>query len=557
MPSEQLTGILGRRQVPLLEDVRVASLLVFAGSVLIRLPGLHRLPWTDELYTMMAAHGWLSDGVPRIGEGVYNRAEGFTALIAWFFRAFGESLVVARLPSLIAGSLLVVVVFLWTRWAAGTMAAWIAAAFMAFSPLAIQMSQFARFYALFGLLFSLGAIGFYMLVERRFSAGRSLGVAAGVVGCWLVALHLQVLTLVGLVAIGFWFATCQFLPWIIARRHQPKVWGLVGLLAVVAVAAAVVGIEHGLARTLLDGYRDGPLTALEQKNQVWFYHLEFIDRYPSLWPIVPFAAMLAASVRPQPSLFCLCLFGVSFAILSFGTMKHFQYLYFVLPFLFVLWGISLAAALPPLGRWLRDVIDRLLELVAPRLPRGRSRVFLLSAGVLFLILANGAPARTLLKPFGISLRDDAVLVDWSSGKTLLEPRLHDAAVVLSPSDVQALYYLDRLDVVVNASRLTEYGGREFSRDPRTGKVVISTPESLNLVIDCSPSGLFLTDPVSWQAAWAMPHATANVVENRLTAIELPPDLKMLAFSWQHPTPAAPPAECDKLPPSARGAAKPQ
>ena len=555
MRSEQLSGILGRRPVPLLEDVRVASLLVFAGSLLIRLPGLHRLPWTDELYTMMAAHGWLSDGVPRIAEGVYGRAEGFTALVGWFFKAFGESLVVARLPSLIAGSLLVVVVFLWTRWAAGNMAAWIAAAFMAFSPLAIQMSQFARFYALFGLLFSLGAIGTYVLVERRFSGRWSLAIAAAVVGCFLVALHLQVLTLMGLAAIGFWFATCEFLPWIIARRHQRKVWILVGLLAVVAVAAAVAGVESGLARILLNGYRDGPLTALDQKNQVWFYHLEFIDRYPSLWPFLPFAAMLAISVRPQPSLFCVCLFGVVFLILSFGAMKHFQYLYFALPFLFVLWGISLAAALPPLGRWLSGVIDRLLGLVAPDLPRGPSRAVLLSVGALFLILANGAPARTLLKPFGISLRDDAVLVDWSSGKSLLQPWLQDAALVLSPSDVQALYYLDRLDVVVNASRPTEYGGRELSRDPRTGKVVISTPESLNLVIDCSPSGLFVTDPVSWQATWALPRATTRVVENRMTAIALPPELKMLAFYWQHPAPAAPPAECASLPPSARGAAQ--
>ena len=55
------------------------------------------------------------DGVPRIGDGVYERAQLFTMIVPWFFQQFGESLVVARLPSAIAGSLLVIAVYVWTR----------------------------------------------------------------------------------------------------------------------------------------------------------------------------------------------------------------------------------------------------------------------------------------------------------------------------------------------------------------------------------------------------------------------------------------------------------
>jgi hypothetical protein len=50
--------------------------------VLIRIPGLEDFPRNDELYTVLAARGWLSDGVPRIGDGVYDRAPLFTLTTA-------------------------------------------------------------------------------------------------------------------------------------------------------------------------------------------------------------------------------------------------------------------------------------------------------------------------------------------------------------------------------------------------------------------------------------------------------------------------------------------
>ena len=152
---------------------------LFAASVLIRLVGLDHLPRNDELYTSLAASGWLADGVPRIADGVYERAQLYTILIANFFAAFGNSLVVARLPSLIAGSLLVVAVFAWTRAVAGGLPAWITALFLCLSPLSIQLSQYARFYTLQPLMFWLGAIGIYVLVENRRRWQISLPIAAG------------------------------------------------------------------------------------------------------------------------------------------------------------------------------------------------------------------------------------------------------------------------------------------------------------------------------------------------------------------------------------------
>src|SRR3546814_17706135 len=87
-------------------------------------------------------------------------------MLCWLCRLFGAGLVVARLPSVLFGSLWVVAVFLWTRRIASPRAAWITALIFGIAPGAIAISQFTRFYALHGLAFSLGTIATYAQIER-------------------------------------------------------------------------------------------------------------------------------------------------------------------------------------------------------------------------------------------------------------------------------------------------------------------------------------------------------------------------------------------------------
>ena len=63
----------------------LAVLALFVGSLLIRLIDLGSPPQFDEMYTVLAAHGWLIDGEPRIAEGLYDRARLYTMIVAWFF----------------------------------------------------------------------------------------------------------------------------------------------------------------------------------------------------------------------------------------------------------------------------------------------------------------------------------------------------------------------------------------------------------------------------------------------------------------------------------------
>jgi 4-amino-4-deoxy-L-arabinose transferase-like glycosyltransferase len=535
-------------------NVWMSTSLLFVTSVLLRLIGLDHLPANDELYTVLAARGWLIHGVPQIADGIYDRALLYTILVAHFFQTLGESLAVARLPSVIAGSLLVVAVFLWTRSAAGNLAAWIAALFVCFSPLSIQLSQYARFYTIFALLFWLGAIGVYALVEQDLLRRARLALALGSLVCLGLAFHFQPLTVIGVLGLTLWLVAAQALPWLWTQRaHPERFWTVVGVTFVLLVIGSAFMIQSGIALEWWTRFRYAPLHALP-RNQPWFYQLGLIERWPTLWPIFPFLALLALAVRPRPALFCCCVFIPVFALLSLAAMKHFIYIHFALPFLFVIWSIALARAAAPIARCVATTTDRALAQTAPTLPRRPASWALIGAGVLFLIISNGAPARTLLKPFGIALQSDETSIDWAPAGAALQPWLATTPIVLTPNDMHALYYLGDYDVAVNQSRLSEVGAEEFAIDRRTGRPVIASAAALALILDCYPSGLLVVDDTMYRESWALTDAMADLLERRTTPLAVTPGVR--AFVWEQPPgdPAACAALPDSLPPPAAGRA---
>lgn len=524
----------------------LASLVLFTITILARLPGLADLPINDEFYTLLAARGWLLEGEPRIADGLYPRAELFTILTAQFFAALGESFVVARLPVLVAGGLLVVLVFVWTRAHAGPLAAWIAGLLLALAPIDGHVWTMARFYTIHGLLFWLAAIGVFALTDRPMSWLRRAGLALAIGVCLLLAWHLQALTLIGTGGLALWLAGAAGLPWLRAQQRVPRrFWLLIGGLALGGILAAVVALESGIAQEMLRRYRWTPVHSESVSDQIWYYHLRLIERYPTLWPLFPFTVLLALASTPRPTLFCLAVFVPALAVLSFGAMKHTHYIYFLQPFLFVIWGIALARAWRLLRRCTVASADRALRQVAPALAGRPARAVLIAGAVLFLLVANGAPARTLLKPFGVALGKTERATDWTTASTLLEPWLRSASVILTANDLHALYYLGDYDFALNASLVSETpSGQEFARDLRTGRPAVGAPESLERILRCYPSGLILTDTFSWREPRAITDPMANLIVARTEPIALPGRLRLKAFAWQHQENAEPPAAAD-------------
>ena len=530
-----------------LDQLWAASFVVFAFSILIRLVDIGQLARFDELYTLLAARGWLAHGVPQIGNGVYDRVELYTVFIGWCLKLFGDSLVVARLPSVLFGGLLAVAVFLWTNAVAGRAAAWFSAFFVALTSMSVEMSQYARFYALHALTFWLGATGIYALATGQLvGTYRRLAVAIGAALFLVCALYLQIITAIGLAALGVWLAATVLLPGL-ARwcRSATQFWSLLAGLALAAGLAAAAFLHARIGHHLLTGYLETPLTVIQNKGQIWFYHRHLIERFPTLWPIFPFLALVALACRPAPSLFAACTFGVAFALLSFAGPKSLMYMFFIMPFLYVIWAIALAELWRPMQVAMGRAIDRVLRDVGPRL-RPLLGWGLMAGCVAFLLLANGSTARTIFRPLGIRL-GEGFSAGWPAAVPQLQPWVRNADVVLTSYELHMLYYLGRVDIVVSKERLAEFANTEFARDPRTGLPVVSRPGSLELILACYPNGVLVTDTLKgWRAPTVIDDAASDLIERHMTPIDLPKRLNLKAFHWRNST-TADPSACRAIP----------
>jgi hypothetical protein len=516
-------------------------------ALAVRLPNLDHVAELDELYHFFAAQSWLAEGQLRVADGFYRRTALFTIVLAQWLGLFGENLVAARLPSLIAGTALVVLVFLWTRAVAGRLAAIFAGLLLALDPENVQLSQLIRFYTLHCLFFWLGAIGTYRLVTSPLPGpGRSLLLALGTMVCFGAALYLQVTTLIGLLGVAVWLALAWGLPWI--ARYPPRArWGIAAGLAIVGGAAIAVVVETGLAAELLVRYRSVPLFGGEDRDAFWYYHAFLTIYYPSLWPFVALAVVMGLAYRPRPTAFCACVVAVSFVLHSFAAPKGMRYLSYASPFLFVLWGIALAEVWPRVWRFLEEIgTGAMASLGLGRLGQPGAYV-VLAVVLLFAVVANGAWLRTAANIFDFVIPPMKKQPDWAAATDPLASLLADAAIVLATNELPTLYYLGRYDVLISKSRLSEIAeGREFSIDPRTGRPVIATPESLALIMDCYPDGLIVADTGRWGNPAQLDDAVADLVEARAEEVEVPA-AGMLAYLWRQPDDIRRAEACASLP----------
>lgn len=502
---------------------------------------LDKPPRFDELYHVLGARGYLEYGEPRIAEGIYDRTALFTAVIAGLFKVLGEGLVVARLPAVICGALLTATLFSWTRAVAGSAAAWCAALLFLISPFSVDVFQDIRFYAPQALFFWLGAIATYTAAAPQEATRTRILAAVGAALALTTALYLQIVTVIGLLGIGLWLGVSLLHRWLpgLGRGVRVRV-----LVAVFAAALALAGAVLALfGPELLHAYRSTPLFDAPTRNHFWYYHFWFDLYYPTIWPLFPFAALAAVALQPRPALFCLSIFVPAMLLHAFAGSKGLLYIFYATPPFFVVIGMALAFAAPYLVIFARQLVDGAAKALG-FVPRRWLRTAAIGTGLVFLILANTASVRVATMLAGITVPPEIPPEDWPGVAERLRPWLTKADVVLTGDELFTLYYLGRYDALVGKSRMSELAdGVDFTRDYRTGRPVVSTPQGVARIIDCSQSGLFVTNLWRWRHTAHIDDAIADVITARAEPLDLPKSSRILAFVWQHPEPAPDTAVC--------------
>jgi hypothetical protein len=540
-------------------------LLVFLGTALLYLctPGLGRVPHPDELYQTLAAQGLLATGEPRIAEGLYTRAFAQTWLIAQSLRLFGDTLEAARLSSLLSVAATAVVLFAWLRREAGPAAAWLGGVGFALSPFAVETAHFARIYGVQTLAFLLACLAVHGAVlgprppGGAAAFGRRLALAALAAPPLLLAVHLQPTTLLGAAGLALWAAAALAVPPLLGPRRAPARRRAVALLAAASAlgALALAGAwASGLLAEFWDEYRSVPLFNRASQNQFWYYHAWYGLLYPTLWPLTGVLAAAALAYRPRPAGLALAVFATGFLLNSFGGPKNLRYLAYAQPFLFALWAIGLVWLWGPLRAATGGLRDRLAAAARPTFPGpwpGRLSRALLAAGLLFVLLANPAWLRTATLLADVPVPGEDPAPDWTAARPALEPLLARVPVVVTTEELGALYYLGRYDVRFSPSKMGEIpegDRREFAADPRTGRPVIATRESLELVLDCHPEGLFLLLARQWGRDYIFAEPVRRLLLDRAEPVPLPAGVGVAAYAWRNPEGAPRPAACAGLPP---------
>lgn len=506
----------------------------------------------DELHHVLAARGLLATGEPRIAEGLYPRGYVYTWLVAEGFRLFGDSLAVARLPALLAGAALVPVLFVWLRAEAGARAAWIATVLYTVSPFAIELAQFARFYTLQTLFFFIGAIALHRALLGPGAAPARLLLLAAAGATLLFATSLQPTTIMGLAGLAVWGGLAVALPWLLAPTTS-KAKGLAAALAAILLVAVVALAvwQTGLLAKFWQLYRETPLFLERNSDEFWYYHVWYSLYYPTLWPAVGLLGLAGLAAWPRPGLLVLAVFATAFVLNSLGGAKALRYMAYAQPFLFALWGLGLAAVWDGLALFLGGLRRRLAEL-SGHLPPGwpeRLAATLVGGALACLVLANPAWVRSLSLLARVTVPGEEPNIDWPAVRPMLAPLVDRAGIVVTTAELETLYYLGRYDLLLNRSRLSELRppeAREFGRDWRTGRPVIATEASLARVMECWPSGLFVSPELAWKRPAQIDAPAKALVEARGRPVPLPPRSHLLAWTWDNPPPAVRPDHCAEL-----------
>lgn len=535
-----------------------ACLLLGLFSLMLYSINIDRQAHHDEYYHILAAKGLLETGLPSIGEnGQYWRGYPLTWLVGKSFAIFGPGVAVARLPPLLFMVCLVTLLFLFIRREAdSSTAAWLGAGLFAISPFAIELAQFVRFYSLQCLLFLAAAWLIYLLPSQPLRPWLKLSMLIAALLLLAFAAYLQPTTLLGVAGLGLWLTGALLMP-VLCDPSVPfsRKAGLLLVLATAGLFILGLAWTSGLLVSLWEDYRSTSLFNLPQANHFWFYHVWHSLLYPTLWTLSGLLAILALIRWPRLAGFLIIVFATGFFLNSFAASKSMRYLAYAHPFLFALWGLGLAVLLATAKPVLAHTRARLAESLTllPAKSAHRLAGFLIAMSLGFLLVANPALLRSATLLAGITVPPELPPNDWEAARSILEPLIDEVETVVTTDDLRMIYHYGRADYLLSASKFGELPAERrepFGRDIRTDVAVIKDARSLELILRCYASGLFVTQAQHWPNGQRSRAEVAEVAP-LLVAVAKPLDLaaesRLVGFIWQHEVDADAAALCADLP----------
>ena len=481
-------------------------------------------PEYDELLHVLSAKSLQETGEPLIADGAYPRAILYTKIVALVQQSGANELVLARLPALVAGAILIAFTAAWVALRAGLIAGLITAVILAIMPDTVHLSVLVRFYTLHALFMVIMLILVYESLRPDVSIARSAGLLAGAAVFFWLGMQLQILTQVTALACVTAAFTLLVFDWRKPVTHWVKTHLLITLIGLVALLAA--GLYMAMMLDVIGKLRGvTPAWSVAKANDPFFYIKSFTPRLPMLWPLFPAIVLMAFSTHRRLTLYFLVVVLVSLFVSSMASQKATRYIYHMIPAICILYGLGIHSIVASMSRYAaqRDN-DRI----------GKSRIPVIAL-LLTCALVSTEVQRAAKLVLARGTMDVVIPVneepDWFLSRNALADDLANAQTVIVSSGVKGLYAYGRYDFELSRTVIDDTDTKEeFGFDPRTGRYVISTPASVETVLSRPGSELFILENRMMNQTYSAPAETVAVLEEKCQRIQIPVESQLTAWS---------------------------
>ncbi len=509
------------------------ALVLFAVALAVRLINIDHPGYYDEYYHALAAGSTFGDE-GQAGQGfIYGRAPYFTWLVSVFIRLFGDDLVTARMPSVLAGCLTVAVLYLVTRSVAGPVAGRVSALLLCFDPHSIFLSQLCRFYALHGLSFLLASLALYRAAYGPLRSWKTALYALISAGLLFYSQVLTPITTVGLAALLLWAATV--IEWHKLRSFTAADIAILLIFVIGAAIAAYTFVPFG---HIVSYYRGAPIFLEDYRWSFGYYPERLLDYYPLIMGILPLAVLAGLHRFRRFTWFCAVTFGVAVMVHSGAAAKQMRYIYYVMPYMYALVGIATAVAWPGIKRLSRQVLLAVPPVRLLPVSWSGPLALMLSTVVVLIAVMSNKGFRVAYGMLTATHADwpanyyDHIPSDWAAATPTLRKLAADSDVIISSSGIKALYYLGRFDydLLLTLARETTTG-TEFGNDYRHGRPVIASPQALATITSENKSGIVIIDEIHWRQPAFVPDEVADYLEQHMQRLDMPGQWRLIVFRW--------------------------
>ena len=473
----------------------------------------------DEILHVYVAQELVKGSPPVLPSGyLYDRGLPYSYLVALagFLGEFDEFTL--RVPSVVCGVLVVLLVYWITaRWFSAS-AALVAAILTTFSPIEVALSREVRMYTFFQLLFLLMLFLFFEGFETSPTTTASQSRLSRV-QAWFAAFNIRpvFLLLAGMIFL---------LAWQVHALVQPGVSGPIAYILVMAgivfvinkleapirqkyIASSVVIIFGAIAGSVLFPEKLNKLLAMTQATPYFYqeradnwnyYRWELLDAYPIVFGGLTIFFVVCLIKNPKVGLFLSLSFLVPFILHSvILPMKTYRYIFHILPLMYMVAGVGFSECFSCL--WSAGCKLNTKEYL-PKIVWNTLVAGILCTAILGMLINMPWFMRTVKdysNNFQLPHFVDVQHHKWKNAMTYIAQHQIEGDIIISGSPSltgyyganQPLYAMNdvRLRLNINANMRDEHGNLI---DYASGAIVLIDLEDVKQVIRDNPSGWVIT-----------------------------------------------------------------